>query len=531
MSRKAILLTTLIPIVALTMGCTGHGDTSSELSGNNPLSKNTQNIIQEAMSIYAYHPGQALHIIDSAVIVGNLSELQADIYRAKIYSMTLMFEQVDMILGGPEGIRLDSARAIGERLLRNESVKSDLSTQKNILEVLVYTSRMQNDTIMWLQWSRKLVNVCHGLGTEAETDALRTEAEIGAALCAMGQLKTGMAKLDSVITCLSPIVSTGEVRKKGEQPEWGFDELDALIIALKRKIVILSSQKMYAETLPLSRRIIELLDDYEQHPDDYHDGSIREPKNDQKREKYINFYRNQAQNFIAAAYASLGESGNMLESFKQIESSVRNAMAREQIAQYNALQLQMEAEREHAKYKRANIIIVSTFLLLVVVFTIIVTLKNRAISRKNRLLAQQVARATNYQRMYWDEKNIQETPSSTNAKTMTDEQLFQHVNDTIIRERLFLDPKFERQTVMERFGLSKERVGAIFSKGSGYAKMSTYIQQLRLEYAAKLLSEQPDKSIKQVAEECGFGSHTYFSACFRQQFDISPTDYRSKLKK
>lgn len=82
---------------------------------------------------------------------------------------------------------------------------------------------------------------------------------------------------------------------------------------------------------------------------------------------------------------------------------------------------------------------------------------------------------------------------------------------------------------MERFGLSKERVGAIFTKCSGYAKMSTYIQQLRLDYAAKLLSEQPTKSIKQIAEECGFGSHTYFSVCFRQQFDISPTDFRNKL--
>lgn len=521
MNRKSILITILFPLLALTMGCTGHGDSSS----HNPLSKNTQNIIQAAMSIYAYQPKQALRIIDSAVDAGNMDKVQADQCRARIYSMTQMKGQVDSLLGGPANVSLDSAQAIGERLLRNKSVSEDLQKQKDVLEILVYTERMQNDTAGWLLRSREYAAVCHQLGAEAETDALRTEAEIGAALFSMGQQEQGMAQVDSVINVLN--------EREYVKSSFKFNELDALIIALKRKILLHTSHDQYLETLPLSRRITELLDDYEQHPDAYHDGSSREPRDEQKRADYIAFYRNQALNQTIAAYASLGESSNMLETIKKIEAGARDATAREHIAQYNALQMQMEAERQHSKVQRANIMVVSIsfVLLLVVVFTVIVVLKNRAINHKNRLLAQQVAKAANYQRMYWDEKNIQETPSSTNAKTMTDEQLFQHINEIIIRERLFLDPKFERQTIMERFGLSKERVGAIFSKGSGYAKMSTYIQQLRLEYAAKLLAEQPDKSIKQVAEECGFGSHTYFSACFRQQFDISPTDYRSKLKK
>lgn len=38
-------------------------------------------------------------------------------------------------------------------------------------------------------------------------------------------------------------------------------------------------------------------DDYEAHPDSYRDGTHREPRNDQKRDDYIRFYRSQAQNF------------------------------------------------------------------------------------------------------------------------------------------------------------------------------------------------------------------------------------------
>jgi transcriptional regulator GlxA family with amidase domain len=79
---------------------------------------------------------------------------------------------------------------------------------------------------------------------------------------------------------------------------------------------------------------------------------------------------------------------------------------------------------------------------------------------------------------------------------------------------------------MDRFQLSKERVGAIFSKGSEFSKVNSYVLKLRLDYATKLLLEQPDKSVVQIATECGFSSSTYFSDRFRQHFGLSPSDFR-----
>ena len=121
---------------------------------------------------------------------------------------------------------------------------------------------------------------------------------------------------------------------------------------------------------------------------------------------------------------------------------------------------------------------------------------------------------------------LQEPPTAPEIETATDEQLFHYIHEVIVRERLFLDPKFERQTIMDRFQLTKDRVGTIFSKGSHYTKLTTYIMHLRLEYAAKQLLEQPDKNIVQIASESGFGSGTYFSNCFRQHFSMTPTYYR-----
>lgn len=511
-SRYIFYILTLVAV--LMAGCSGTGKGTD--NGRAAQTGDTIYTAQAAMSIYGYQPERALQIVDSAVIVGNLSEVRADICRARIYGMTQMYDQLDSLLGGPKDIHLDSAQALGERLLMHDSVKADLLMRQDVLETLVYTERMQQDTIGWMQRLRELANVCHQQG--AETDALRTEAEIGAALISMGQQDLGMAKLDSVIDVLS------------NRQQFKYNELDALIIALKRKIVQIGSKDRYAETVPLARRIIERLDDYEAHPDAYHDGSHREPKNDQKRADYIRFYRGQAQNFIVAAYSSLGESGNMLESFRQIEASVRDVTAREHIARYNALQQQMEAERQQANANRANLlaIIVGILALLFLAFAVVVIFINRTISRKNRLMAQQITETVNYKRKYWDEKRAQTPTPTVDLATVSDEQLFKYINEVIVRDRLFLDPKFGRQTIIDRFQLSKERVGAIFSKGSEHNNLTSYVQLLRLECAAHQLMEQPDKNFAQIAADCGFSSSTYFSNRFRQHFGMSPTDFRKE---
>lgn len=520
-------------VAAVTAGCT-KTDKSQQTTAHDRQPKDTVHTIKAAMGIYGYQPERALQIVDTALIVGNMTELQAEQCRARIYCMSLMKERVDSLLGGPTGVCLDSARAIGERILHNDTIKNDLRRRQDVLEILAHTARMKKDTTGWMRWSYELIDVCRQLGDPAETDALRTEAEVGAALYALGQHEEGMAKLDHVIEALS------------EKPDFKFNELDALIIALKRKMLLLSAQPdQHAETLPLARRILERLDKYEKDPDAFHDGSLREPKTDEKRADYIHFYRSQAMNHLTAAFASLGERGNMQEVFEKLERSVRDVTAREHTARLNALQQQMEAERQQAIADKAKQTAVTTGILalLLLVLAVAIIIQNHRIRRKNRVLARQIAEAVKYKEKYrllsdqlrerdeeasarQPEVDSQPAPDPTDLNSMTDEQLYQHIADIVIRERLFCDPDFGRETIMERFQLSKDRVGAIFSKAGGHSKISTYILKQRLDYAARQLLERPDKTIVQIASDSGFSSSAYFSNCFRQHFGLTPTDYR-----
>ena len=507
------------------LGCTEKapslsGKAGGEAASNRePQASDTLYTWRAAMQVYGYQPERALQIIDSSVIVGNMSELQAEVNRARVYSMTQVNEQMDSLLGGSKGAGLEKGKAICEQLLKHDSLKTNIKLKQEVLDILVYTERQLQDTVKWLQRAQELVEVYHQMGPEKETDALRTEAEIGAALYFAGQQEQGLAKLDSVIANLGG---------------GSFNELDALILASKRKIFVLIAQGKYAETLPLARRIIERLDDYEQHPDKYEDGSRRVFKDSTSRAGYINYYRNQAQGYITAAYAQLGELDNMSLAYKQIENSFTEATAREHRARYNALQKQLEVERKDAELSRKNIISTALAIGFIALFAVLayVLRQHRIVKRKNRVLAREIADAVKLSeelRMK-KEDTVAATvgTASVNLDSLTNEELFQYIRETVVRDELFLDPMLNRQKLTERFSLPKERIGAAFAQGSPFKSVTEFINDCRLPYAAKLLTEHPDLSIAEVAETSGFSRAATFIDNFKKRYTLTPSQYRAQ---
>ena len=260
--KKQALHLIILYGAALAFLLTGCTDRNPQAPGGSMQQTDTTYTQQSVLAGYDYDPVRALQIVDSAVIVGNLSPVRGDLARATVYSKTLAGAGLDSFLQKRdmgrlpfrEGVRFDSARSVGERLLQNDSLIHNPGLRQDVLEILLYTARHQQDTARWLERSQQLIETCREQG--AETEALRTGAEMGAALWYMGEKEKGMAMMDSVTDALSE-----GLRAKSE--DFGFNELDAYIIAAKRKIGVLNAMGRFVETIPLSRRIIELLDDYD----------------------------------------------------------------------------------------------------------------------------------------------------------------------------------------------------------------------------------------------------------------------------
>jgi len=209
--------------------------------------------------------------------------------------------------------------------------------------------------------------------------------------------------------------------------------------------------------------------------------------------------------------------------------------AQELAAVYHSHEQQLALEQEQATNTRHRfvLIIVLVVLLGVAVYTFIVMRQKRLISQKNQSLAAQITEAMIYKEKYNNEmaRMVATADKTPDVNTLTDEQLFQYINDVIVRDRLFLDSRFDRQTIMERFQLTKERVGSAFAKGSQYAKLTDYTQELRLEYSTQLIADHPEKSISQVASDSGFSSYSYYCKCFRQRFGMTPSEFRTSSSK
>ena len=181
-------------------------------------------------------------------------------------------------------------------------MKGSVTNRMEVLRLLTDVARIHLDYPEQVKWAAQLATLCREQGDE--TEALRTESEIGIVLTHLGQRNEGFQMLDKVIAQLD-----------GQRH---FAELDACIIAMKRKLTALSllpditmpddsltAEQRYQIIITLSERFIAKIDDYELHPQDYADGSDRQPDNDEVP-GYCDFYRSQAYVFLAQAYAQLG---------------------------------------------------------------------------------------------------------------------------------------------------------------------------------------------------------------------------------
>ena len=547
-----------------------------EKSGQEP--GKLQAVFEEVLAVATEQPDRAIQMADSLKREEVLPVYQTDLLRARIYAQSL------------ESRRLDSAIIICERLMKQPEAETNNNQRYNLLDLLIRACRDAQDDEQMLHWTTEMIELCHLQGEE--TEALRNEAELGVVLTKLGRADEGEARIDSVINRLS-----------GKRK---FNEMDALIIAHKRKVNVLEKAERYSDIPPVAQSIVDILTDFEQHPDEFHDGSYREVT-EPFRPEYIDFYRSQAYGYMAYAYAEtgdkaasrrflalyeegglaktfegrkqmaptwclLGEYDKMEEVYTPLEAALRaqgdtasveyatilrnraiaaeargrkdealhlykeyedlNNTINEQLlkgnahlyaARFHAQEQQNEIERQKVNRRKAVTasIIISIIALLVLFFAIFASIAWRKTKQHNRALARQISEAVESR-----EKNreLQQAPAM-DPSTLSNEQLFLYLKDLIARDELFLKKDFGRQTLIERTGLPKERIGAAFAQGGG-DRITTFIRELRLDYAVHLMNGQPQLGVEQISRSSGFLSADTFTRSFRSKFGMTPTAYK-----
>lgn len=459
-----------------------------------------------AMRIYDYNPDRALLIIDSAEIVGNLTHDRASFYRAKVFTMTF------------EGIHLDSAQKICLSLMHSDYIKN-ADDHESVLDLLVAISRRKQDFEQWLKWSTEKADFCRKYGNEVE--ALRTEAEIGVILAYLGRQDEGLQKLDYVISQLDG------TRK--------FSEMDACIIALRRKVDVLQQFKHYDEITPIAHKIIEKINDYEQHTDEYHDDSFREPSAANVPD-YCEFYRVKAFAYLARAYAETDDIVNARHYLKLFEKSsygqtfdgrMMISVTWCKVGDYDKMLAIYDEVENYLNGDTIN-------------ETYSTILHNRAVAAEAR---GNYARAYNYMNRYAQLNEIlndelQKSEAHEYAARYRDQEQKMEIERFTIQNRmlniiiviifiaLLVAVLLYNYTVFQKHELAKKNIALV----KLIDKNTETSDDQRFSKACKLLVEKPDMKIADVANKVGLTPRNLHKL-FREQYGISPTEYRASHKK
>ncbi len=91
-------------------------------------------------------------------------------------------------------------------------------------------------------------------------------------------------------------------------------------------------------------------------------------------------------------------------------------------------------------------------------------------------------------------------------------------------EANYSDPNLSNSILAKKVNISDSHFRSLF-KAAYDITPHKYLIKLRIRQA-KLLLYNPDLSIAEIAESCGFSSALYFSKAFKTEVGISPTKYR-----
>ena len=228
-----------------------------------------------------------------------------------------------------------------------------------------------------------------------------------------------------------------------------------------------------------------------------------------------------------------------LDYFDLLKDSLYTHSTAEALSRYNAEfgndQLIQENKDVRSAHKRTIIISIIVLLLVIIASWFIIRQIRQREKRRIEALMQEIERLIDDSRNVECEMTCEKTQSSENVPSTF------HTPPSMEEspERLFLIRVIE--TVNEGFAERQWSVEMIASKlnmsvqtfrrrlmSAAGESPKAFISAIQMEKAGKLLTDNPDMPIVDVAFKCGFDEASNFTHTFKRIYGISPSQYRKR---
>lgn len=235
---------------------------------------------------------------------------------------------------------------------------------------------------------------------------------------------------------------------------------------------------------------------------------------------------------LKEAYTNAGNQEKVREYQAIYDSLSRKIEAKEQTegtlvdaAKYDTQRYRYKLEDTTIALNKNQWLILALIVVFVIAFAVLLLLalrKSRQHSKETRLLEKSLS-SIQRQVSIIAERDFHKEPSD-----QSEEQL--SLKELVEGQKLYLNKNLNRQSAADLLGKSSYEIDKMLEEIAPGISFPDYIKSLRIRHALELLGENPDISISELADRCGFYTIRTLQRSFLAVTGKTPSEYAQELK-
>lgn len=215
---------------------------------------------------------------------------------------------------------------------------------------------------------------------------------------------------------------------------------------------------------------------------------------------------------------------------------------------FNTMQAKNKLEETEGKlqFQGRFLWILSTLSVLLLLSILWIIRKNWEVRRKNKKMVRLILDIERQKRQKEqelkaltalasnEEADVEKTSTSlikkmtNSAQHLSNEELFALFDQKVRHDELFLNYQLGRDDYAHIMGIDKNRFASVLKEQTGN-NLSTYLNNLRLEYSIEMFRLHPECSINEIAIKSALPNISTFYRLFKEKYGMSPSVFRQQI--
>lgn len=247
------------------------------------------------------------------------------------------------------------------------------------------------------------------------------------------------------------------------------------------------------------------------------------------------------------AYRCLEKYNNIIESYRR-NIDANRLFELYKAADYIRYEAGMEAARNELKSRQNLIVALFVLIGFLILFLIFILMERMMLRKKNRDISRLIVELNKSMESSVNEleksddvrsaevvepagpKSPEEVFSKADLSKMSNEALFRRFDSIVMNERLYLDYNLQRDYYASVMGVDRNRFATVIKEATDGGNLSTYLNNMRLNYSVTLFREHPEMSISEVSDASAIPNISTFYRLFKEKYGLSPKMFIEQLK-